>query len=239
MHGPSDVRNWLVSGWSALGYALLGKSVTNWVDCGHSTDAYCARMTDLKMFTEFDSDLLADAFPQALRPEAIKAAEVILRKLHDKQWTERFEVHVGGEAVQLPARLHFAPDGSVEELTGNLNLMVRCLQTRSHDGFQRQRAVRELLTDIRPWSAPFVTALIGEYVIEILHDIHAGLSQPVSEALAAFISVNPTYWERTQQRVTSYWDVYYRADFRRSDYVGFKLVDALNVAVRTSSVQAD
>src|SRR5687767_8120022 len=106
--------------------------------------------------------------------------------------------------------------------------MVQCLLTRSNDGFQRQRAVRELLTDIRPWSAPFVAALIGEYVIEILHDIHAALSQPLLEALAGFISTNPTYWERTQQRVASYWNVYYRADFRRSDYVGFKLLDALN-----------
>lgn len=196
-------------------------------------------MTDPKMFTELNADLLADAFPQALRADAIKAAEVVLSGLHNKQWTERFEVHVDGEAVQLPARLHFASDRSVDELTGDLNLMVRCLQTRSNDGFQRQRAVRQLLTDIRPWSAPFVTALIGEYLIEILHDIHAALSQPVSEALAAFISANPTYWERTQQRVASYWDVYYRADFLRSDYVGFKLIDALNAAVRASSVQAD
>lgn len=119
-------------------------------------------MADPKMFTELNADLLADAFPQALRADAIKAADVVLRRLHDKQWTEWFEVHVDGEAVQLPARLHFASDRSGEELTGSVNLMVRCLQTRSNDGFQRQRAARDIPTDIRPWSAPFVTALIGE-----------------------------------------------------------------------------
>jgi hypothetical protein len=197
-------------------------------------------MTDRTMLTELDADLLAGAFPQALRADAIKAAEFVLSQLHNKQWTERFELNFDGEAVQLPARLHFASDGSVEEPTGDMNLMVRCLQSRSNDGFQRQRAVRQLLTDIRPWSAPFVMTLIGEYVIEILHDIYAALSPPVSEALAAFISANPTYryWRRTQQRVASYWDVYYRADCRRSDYVGFKLRDALNETVRAKSTQA-
>jgi hypothetical protein len=202
-------------------------------------DAYCARMTDPKMFTELDADLLADAFPQALRADALKAAEAVLRQLHSKQWTERFEVHVAGEGVQLPARLDFASDRPLDEQTRDVSLIVRCLQTRSNNGFQRQRAVQGLLADIRPWSAPFVTALIGEYVIEILHDIHAGLSRPVSEALAAFISANPTYWERTQQRVASYWNAYYRISFGRSDYVGFKLIDALGAAVRANSVQAD
>jgi hypothetical protein len=194
-------------------------------------------MTDQTMFTELDADLLADAFPRVLRGDAIKAAELVLSQLHNRQWTERFEVNVDREAVQLPARLQFASDGSVEKLNCEMNLMVRCLQSRSNDGLQRQRAVQHLLTHIRPWSAPFITALIGEYVIEILHDIYAALSPPVLEALAAFISANPTYWGRTQQRVVSYWEVYYRADFRRSDYVGFKLRDALNEAARVKSTQ--
>lgn len=196
-------------------------------------------MPDKTMLTELNADLLANAFPRALRDDSAQAAELVLKRLHNKQWTERFEVNVDGETVQLAARLHFASEHSVEEPTGDIELMERCLHTRSNDGFQRQRALRVLLADIRPWSAPFITALIGEYVIEILDDIQAALSQPVSEALAAFISDNPSYWERTQQRVASYWNVYYRADFRRSDYVGFKLIDALNAAVRANSVKAD
>ncbi len=189
------------------------------------------------MFTNFDVDLLIEALPEALRADAIKAASIVCRQLHKKQWTERFEVHVDGEAVLIPARLHFASNRAADETAGNVCLMVRCLQTRSNDGFQRQRAVRELLTDIQPWSAPFITTLIGEYVIEILHDIYAALSPSVVKALATFIIANPSYWERTRQRVASYWDVYYRADHRRSDYVGFKLIAELERAVRARAVQ--
>jgi hypothetical protein len=196
-------------------------------------------MANTEIFTELDANLLADAFPRALRSDAIKAAEVVLGQLHKRQWTEWFEVRVAGEAVLLPARLHFAPGRSVEELPGIVRLMVRCLETRSNDGFQRQRAVHDLLMSIQPWSAPFVTALIGEYVIEILHDIRAGLSKPVSQAMAEFISANPTYWEQTQQRVVSYWNAYHRPDLQRSDYVGFKLTEALDAAVRATRVQVD
>lgn len=194
-------------------------------------------MTEPNMLTNFGVDLLVEALPKALRADAIKAANIVFGQLHEKQWTERFEVHVVGEAVLLPARLHFASGRGADETAGDVCLMVGCLQTRSNDGFQRQRAVRELLTDIQPWSAPFITALIGEYVIEILHDIHAALSPPVVEALATFIVANPSYWERTRQRVASYWNVYYRADYRRSDYVGFKLIAELDAAGRALAVQ--
>ena len=195
-------------------------------------------MSGQEMLTDLNVDLLADAFPDALHDDALAAADMILGQLQKKQWTERFDVHVDGEAVQLPARLRFATSCSKAAPNDNISLMAECLRTRSNDGFERQRAVRRLLTDIRPWSAPFITVLIGEYVVEILHDIYAALSPSVSDTLAAFICTNPSYWERTRQRVASYWDVYYRTDFRRSDYVGFKLIDELEAAVRARAVQA-
>ena len=63
------------------------------------------------MFTNLDATLPADAFPQALRADAIQAAEPLLRRLHQKQWTERFEVRVEGETVQLPARFNASQVG--------------------------------------------------------------------------------------------------------------------------------
>lgn len=117
-------------------------------------------------------------------------------------------------------------------------LMIRCLETRSNDGFQRQRAVRELLTDIRPWSAPFIATLVGEYVIEILNDVHSALTPAVVNALAQFAFENPAFWARTKQRVGSYWNVYYRAQFTREGYVGFQLIDAIDSAKRCNFERA-
>jgi hypothetical protein len=95
------------------------------------------------------------------------------------------------------------------------------------------------MKDVQPWSAPYLVALIGEYVVEILEEIDAALTVDAEKVLAAFLLANPTYWETTKRRVTSYWDVYYRlspeAERRRrrtpDDYIGFKLVDRLDHAV--------
>jgi hypothetical protein len=88
-------------------------------------------------------------------------------------------------------------------------------------------AARDILVEVQPRSAPFVVALIGEYVVEILLDIESAMSPRLSRALADFIAANPCYWETTKRRITSYWDVYYRRTYGRSVYVGFRLIDQL------------
>lgn len=189
-------------------------------------------MTDGDMLASVDAELLGQAFPAALRDTASRTAERILRHLHRRQWTDHFQVNVGSETVSIPYRLHFSSTVPAASESDEGHLVGKCLESRSNDGFHRQRAVRELLADVRPWTAPFITALIGEYLIEILRDIHAALDPRSAAVLAEFISANPGYWRTVRHRVTSYWDVYYRADFRRGDYVGFRLIDVLEDAVR-------
>lgn len=189
-------------------------------------------MSGPEMLTRLDASMLAAAFPESLRSDAVNAGESVLGQLHERQWTERFALQVEGQVVLIPARLHFASSRSDDPIEGNSWLMTRCLRTRSNDGFERQRAARDLLTDVRPWSAPFIVDLIGGYVIEILLDVEAELSPALANALAAFTSANPDYWQLTRQRVASYWNVYYRASFTRADYVGFRLVDSLDAAAR-------
>ena len=104
------------------------------------------------------------------------------------QWTDRFGVFVYGEQVLLPHRIQFKPEKVDFERGSETWLMVRALQSRSNDGFLRQRAVRDLLTDIRPWTAPFVVALIGEYIAEILIDIDAAMLPGSVAVITEFIS---------------------------------------------------
>ena len=144
------------------------------------------------MLTTVDADLLAEAFPRALQREATEAAEGVLRHLHERQWTDRFEVIVDGDVVLVPHRLHFSSSLPGHGDPAVIEMIGKCLETRSNDGFQRQRAVRQLLGDVQPWSAPFVVALVGEYVIEILTDIHDALTPDASAALADFICANPS-----------------------------------------------
>lgn len=191
------------------------------------------RIDEPCMFTAVDDILLAEALPAKLRGEAIQASQRVLGHLHQRQWTDRFEVNVCEERVSIPRRLHFSSNLPSNGETDAVYLIGKCLETRSNDGFQRQRAVEQLLREVQPWSAPFIVALIGEYVIEILHAIYGSLTPQTSSTLADFIRANPSYWQLTEQRVVSYWNVYHRAQFRRSDYVGFKLLDTLADVARS------
>jgi hypothetical protein len=188
-----------------------------------------------EMFTAFDTPLLAEAFPAAWRDEALPAGAAVCRTLHPTQWSERFPVRVMEETVLIPARLHFATIGPPLPLDDMAGLMARALQTSSNDGYERQRAARDVMVDLRPWSAPFIVALIGEYIDRILIDIEAALTPERLRALTEFVAANPLYWETTKRRVMSYWSVYYRATYRRSDYAGFRIVERIEAGLAPAS----
>ena len=73
-------------------------------------------------------------------------------------------------------------------------------------------------------------ALIGEYVVEIIQSIEGEATPAVRNRLTEFALGNPTFAALTRRRVISYWDCYYRRDYRRfSDYPGFRLLHSLGV----------
>jgi hypothetical protein len=195
-------------------------------------------MSDHPMLTEIDGLMLAEAFPANHRPEALSAGDAVTRVLARSQWTERFTVEADGQSVLIPARLHFASDRLQMADSDKAWRFARALQTRSNDGFERQRAARDVIADLQPWAAPFIVALIGEYIVEILDDIYAALTPRDVQTIAAFIVQNEAYWSTTKRRVMSYWDVYYRSrcsretrhSYRRDEYIGFKLIDRLETA---------
>lgn len=186
-------------------------------------------MRTREMLTTLDGEVLAEAFPSATRLDAVTAGVSVAHDLNIRQWTERFAAQVAGETAFIPYRLHLARDSSDLPARSSAWFMMQCLKTRSNDGFERQLAARNVLSGIQPWSAPFVIALIGEYVMEILQDIDAALSPEICVTLKDFIHANPDYWQVTKQRVGSYWNVYYRRSHARSDYVGFKLIARLEL----------
>lgn len=195
-------------------------------------------MSDQVMLTSFDGPTLAEAFPPEYQSAAMSAGNAAACLLTRPQWTERFPVQVGAQRVLIPARLHFTADRLSLTESEEAWPFARALQTRSNDGFERQRAARDLLANLQPWGAPFIVALIGEYVVEILDDILAALTPDLAHTLGAFVIGNQAYWNTTKRRVTSYWNVYYRARWlnehgraeRRDEFVGFRLLQQLETA---------
>jgi hypothetical protein len=134
-------------------------------------------MANEEMLTDVGARMLAEAFPIEHRPAASKAAEIVAVGLAPRQWTERFSVSMMGQTVSIPARLHFTSGKLPVSEDDDTWPFVRALQTRSNDGYERQRAARDLLADLHPWGASFIVALLGEYIVEILDDVSEAVNR--------------------------------------------------------------
>lgn len=158
-----------------------------------------------------------------------------------------FAVRVYDDVLAIPYRIYNSevPADVVASLSLTQQMMLHCLFTRHHDGFVRQRHLAWLLGAEEPWVVPYVVALIGEYVVEIVHDIEQGLRDLENDdkrrrLYGRFAADNPHFLELTRNRVASYWDEYHsfayqnparkhleRADSQRAIYPGFRLVALL------------
>ena len=195
-------------------------------------------MSDQEKLTEIDGPMLAAAFPIRHRLEAIAAGDEVARLLAPRQSTVRFSVRVEAETVLIPARLNFVSNELALLENDQAWRFARALHTRSNDGFERQRAARDLLNSMESWAAPFIVALMGEYIVEILEDIADALTPELEQTLGDFIVGNEAFWATTKRRVTSYWNAYHASScatgphgsWRRDEYVGFKLTGRLEAA---------
>lgn len=136
-------------------------------------------------------------------------------------------VVVRGETLEVPYRIHHHGD---DRLFSRLNevqaAIYACVLTRHHDGHVRQRHLKPLVASPDPWIAPFVVQLCGEYVVEILAVVEASLPSMDRHIYGAFLRANPIFLKRAHDRMVSYWDCYYRWQYKRkSDYVGFRIFE--------------
>jgi hypothetical protein len=125
---------------------------------------------------------------------------------------------VDHEPVIIPHRIYNAePPHPPAGLSRTGELVMAAWYSRHHDGRVRHRQLGTLLAADEPWAAPFVIALLGEYVIEICRDIEQFIrTEPAAPGpamlghLAGFLDGNPSFAELTRQRALSYWSLHYR-----------------------------
>lgn len=127
-----------------------------------------------------------------------------------------FTVFVQGELLSAPGRIYCKPGdlrAAVAQSSGDTRLLALSLGTRHSDGHVREECLRQIVAVDRPWLAPFVVQLLGEYVIEIVEVIAATLHEHGPERLAGFARENPQFMATTRRRATSYWHCYHRDRF--------------------------
>ncbi|PHQ79703.1 MAG: hypothetical protein COB66_06330 [Coxiella sp. (in: Bacteria)] len=75
--------------------------------------------------------------------------------------------------------------------------------------------------------------LLGEYVIEMLFVIYENLNNLDLEPYKNFIFNNQEFYCLIKQRVASYWNCYYRWNYKdKKDYVGFKILTFIDSYIK-------
>ncbi|MBO3102250.1 hypothetical protein [Cellulomonas fengjieae] len=196
-----------------------------------------------------DASWVRAAFPGALGPEAAEVAQLL--PPYDDPWgasafTATATAHavpfaLEGEMLAFPSRIyHGALPADTSFVISLSPVVAACAYTRHHDGHVRQRALQTLLrgpSAMAPWVVPYVVKLVDEYVVEIVEDVAAFLTEvdvegsPQQRAYGRVLVQNPEMLRLLRARASSYWDCYYRRRYRRlEEYPGHRLALALSRA---------
>ena len=140
-------------------------------------------------------------------------------------------VVVNGEQLSIPFRVYLRERESedIKKFSERQRLILNAILSRSSNGFVRERCVIELLKSDEPWIPPFVLQLLGEYVLPIIRVVEDHSAVLKRSEYQRFVSENPAFLQLLKQRITSYWNCYYRAMFPRlKDYPAFQLASSFD-----------
>jgi len=178
-------------------------------------------------FKEY-KDLLRQAFPKALAKDLEVVLDILpfdvneiqsrdgkIQKVDSLINAETLSVQLENETLTIPYRLYFNEPDSKEEskLTETQKAILNCIFLSHYNGYLRQRRLEQLINRNEYWLTPFTFRLLGGYVFEIVEVLDKHIIAKNIENYKRFILENPKYWQTTEGRVISYWNVYYRVKY--------------------------
>lgn len=190
-----------------------------------------------------DKEKILDSFPKILKRDVENVLDVLPFEsyilLSDGQYHEvenlvhpvEQEIVLDGEILKIPSRVYFNEPGIEAEksLTVTQQTILNCIYLKHHNGFLRQRRLKQLLDETDYFVIPFTFQLLGEYLIEILEVLDKHINAKTIADYSKFIKENPKYWQKTESRMISYWNEYYRNPRfpKLKDYIGQQIVNRI------------
>lgn len=170
------------------------------------------------------------SFPVALGPDVDAAAPYLDPLYEDPAWSVSPDsigpILLNGEQLSIPYRVYLleAAADRLSALTSIQQLVLSAILSRSNNGFLREKCIGKLLQSQEPWIPPFVLQLLGEYVLPIIRVVEDHSAVLKRSEYQRFVIENPAFFQLLKQRITSYWNCYYRAMFPRlRDYPAFQI----------------
>lgn len=178
-----------------------------------------------------DIKILLDAFPKKLEND-IKVVFEIIYFNTELCTIDTFDIQIDEETIHIPSRIYCEEPNEIEEIkiTHLQRQILNCFFTRHHNGYVRQKRLRQIFTkgSIEKWMIPYILQLAGEYVEEILRDINMNIELIDADDFREFISSNKDFIKITGDRIASYWNEYYKKSIDKDEYAGFKIKEKVN-----------
>jgi hypothetical protein len=191
--------------------------------------------------TTTTTSLILGAFPEYLRDDVIVALKAAGVAASEPNMNRSYQSAVDGCLVNIPSRVYFAPAtvANVDTLTAQQKAIFASFMTRHHNGHQREYWARALCAYPVSWTAPFLTALLGDYVIEVLEVVLQNLTVNWKSIMMLYTSKNQICLRALNHRILTYWTIYYRYSSPNinslTDYPGYQLAKQLGMWDRRTS----
>jgi hypothetical protein len=106
---------------------------------------------------------LADRFPSYLADD-IKTIENMLDLSSEHKSYMPFDVSFEKNTLNIPARIYTDEDqlNKLKKLSRIQKEIVYCFYSRHHDGFVRERCLKEFIASNNSYTAPYILQLLGE-----------------------------------------------------------------------------
>ena len=173
-----------------------------------------------------DLDIMLKAFPTELEEE-IRAIFKLITFKTELYNGGTFDAYVNNEILHIPERIYYEDiavnsEGALSQVQIHI---LDCFFTRHYNGYIRQRKLNDIFNGrtVYSWSIPYIVRLMGEYVVEILDDINNNIEIIDEISLKEFIGNNQKFMLTTEGRIASYWGEFYRLEYQKDHYVGFKI----------------
>ena len=137
-------------------------------------------------------------------------------------------VKLNNNIVKIPYRIYFNEPQNIKNLNNIQMDILCCIYSRHHNGFIRQKYIEKIVDSKNYWVTPFFVQLFGEYIYEIMEIFNEYLNVNMDNCMK-FIYENQEYWEKTKNRMISYWNEFYRGKYPEfNKYLGKEIIKKIN-----------
>ena len=188
-----------------------------------------------KHHSETTRSAIRSAFPERLGEAVAVALARVGIASHEPFVDPSHEVRVDDELLSIPYRVYFPPANlsDIEGLSETEQAVFASFMTRHYDGHQREYWSRILCGHPSSWAAPYLAALLGDYVIQVLEAVRGSLTVEWKPLMERYAEDNEISLRALNHRILTYWTIYYRyypSNIRiLTDYPGYQLADELGL----------